>query len=158
MILHKTQLTQNGFHDIQAELRELEEVKLPAIIIRVENARNNGDLSENADYQNAKEDQELLETRIAQLKDILQNSTIVKMSHKANVVGMGSQVKVRIKSGKTKREKTLHIVGEFEGNPLEGKISSASPLGEALMNKKTGDKVMVDAPAGKMEYEILEVK
>jgi transcription elongation factor GreA len=156
--LHKAQLTQEGFDEIEKELKELEEVKRPQVIARVETARAYGDLSENAEYHSAKEDQELTETRIADLKNILQNSTIVKNTTKHSAVGMGSQVHVVVKSGKSKRKMTLQIVGEFEADPKSGKISSVSPLGQALMDKKKGDSVEVEVPAGKVIYEIVEIK
>lgn len=154
----KTQLTQEGFEEIEKELRELEEVKRPEVIKRVETARGYGDLSENAEYHSAKEDQDLLETRIADLKAVLLNSTIVKHTTKNGSVGMGSQVTVMVKSGKTKRKMVLNIVGEFEADPKSGKISSASPLGKALINKKKDDEVEIEVPAGKMTYEIVEIK
>jgi len=158
--LHKTQLTKVGFEEIEKELHELETVKLPAVIARVETARGYGDLSENAEYHSAKEDQELVETRIADLKAVLANSTIVKQAGKNGVVGVGSQVIVNVKAAKSssKKKMTLHIVGEFESNPNDGKISSVSPLGKALMHKKKGDKVELEVPAGKMVYEIVEIK
>jgi transcription elongation factor GreA len=156
--LAKTQLTQEGYAEIEKELKELEEIKLPDVIKRVENARSYGDLSENAEYHSAKEDQELIETRIMDLKAVLLNSTIIKHTSKSSAVGMGSQVIVTVHSGKSKKKMTFHIVGEFEADPQTGKISSVSPLGKALLNKKKGDKVNVDAPAGKVTYDIMEIK
>lgn len=156
--IQKTQLTQEGYEEIEKELKELEEVKLPEVVRRVETARGYGDLSENAEYHSAKEDQELIETRISDLKAVLLNSTIVKHTSKSNSVGMGSQVTVSVKSGKSKKKITLHIVGEFEADPKNGKISSVSPLGKALLNKKKGEEAQVNAPVGKMAYEILEIK
>ena len=82
---HKTQLTREGFEEIEKELKELEEVKLPAVVLRVETARGYGDLSENAEYHSAKEDQELIETRIADLKAVLFNSTIIKPTTKTKL-------------------------------------------------------------------------
>lgn len=154
----KTQLTKDGYEEIEKELKELEEVKLPDVIKRVENARSYGDLSENAEYHSAKEDQELIETRIADLKAVLQNSTIVKVTTKSSAVGVGSQVIVTVHAGKSKKKMTFHVVGEFEADPKTNKISSVSPLGKAILNKKKGDKVEVDAPAGKVTYEIMEIK
>jgi transcription elongation factor GreA len=154
--MRKTQLTQEGYAEIEKELKELEEVKLPEVIKRVELARSYGDLSENSEYHSAKEDQELTETRIAELRGVLLNATIVKHTTKTSVVGMGSQVIAKTSKGKSKM--TLHIVGEFEADPKAGKISSASPLGKALMGKKKGDKVDVNVPAGVVTYEILEIK
>jgi transcription elongation factor GreA len=152
-----TQLTQQGYAEIEKELKELEETKLPAVIKRVELARQNGDLSENSEYHNAKEDQELIETRIAELKNALVNATIVQSTSSNSKVGMGSQVTVSVKSMRTKRKATFTIVGDYEANPKEGKISSSSPLGKALVGKKKSDQFAVDVPAGKMEYEVLEI-
>jgi transcription elongation factor GreA len=152
------QLTQEGFDEIARELMELEEEKLPEVIRRVETARQYGDLSENAEYHSAKEDQELTETRIADLKAVIQNAVIVTVKAKAGVVGLGSKVTLSVKSAKTKKKVTYHIVGEFEADPKSGKISSVSPLGKALMGKKKGDTAEVEVPAGKMTYEVLEVK
>jgi transcription elongation factor GreA len=157
-VVTQVQLTQEGFDEIVKELKELESVKLPQVIKRVETARQYGDLSENAEYHSAKEDQELTETRIADLKSILQNAVVISTKHKAGTIGVGSELSVKQKSGKATKNMTYHIVGEFEANPKAGKISSVSPLGKALMGKKKGDKVTVDVPAGKIEYEILEVK
>jgi transcription elongation factor GreA len=154
----KPQLTQVGFEDLTQELKTLEEVRLPAIIKRVEAARAYGDLSENSEYHSAKEDQELIETRIAEIKAVLENATIVKSSHKVSSVGIGSQVTVCVKSKRSEKKRVLHIVGEFEADPKTGKISSASPLGHALIGRKKGEKVEVEAPAGKVVYEVLEIK
>lgn len=155
--LAKAQLTQEGYDEIIKEIKELEEVKLPQVIIRVETARQYGDLSENAEYHSAKEDQELTETRISDLRAILDNSTIVKQTSKTSNVGMGSQVTLQGTAGK-KKEVKYHLVGEYEADPKSGKVSTASPIGKALMGKKKGDKVQVKTPAGAVEYEILEIK
>jgi transcription elongation factor GreA len=153
----KTQLTQEGYDEIVRELKELEEVKLPAVIKRVETARAYGDLSENAEYHSAKEDQELTETRIMELQVVLQNSVIVQTSSKKANIGIGSTVTVSIKRGKSSRKQKFSICGEFEADPKSGKISSASPIGKALLGKKKGDVVKVETPAGEAEYEVLEV-
>jgi transcription elongation factor GreA len=149
----KPQLTQVGYEDLSQELKTLEEVRLPAIIKRVEAARAYGDLSENSEYHSAKEDQELIETRISEIKTVLENATIVKSSHKASSIGIGSQVTVCVKSKRSEKKMVLHIVGEFEADPKAGKISSASPLGHALIGRKKGEKVEVDAPAGKVIFK-----
>jgi transcription elongation factor GreA len=153
----KIQLTAQGLTDLQAELEELETIKLPAIIKRVAVARAHGDLSENAEYHNAREEQQLMQSRIEQLEDTIANATVVKNTKSANKVGMGSTVVVEME-GKKGKTFTYHIVGEFEADPLEGKISIDSPLGEALMSKKKGDKVVVKAPAGEITYSIKEIK
>lgn len=154
----KIQLTQEGYDEIVRDLKELEDVKLPEVIQRVELARSYGDLSENAEYHSAKEDQELTETRIMELQTVLQNAVIVKSSSKTATIGIGCTVTVSIKRGKTVKKQVFIIVGEFEADPNAGKISSASPIGVALVGKKKGDVVKVETPAGEVEYTIVEVK
>lgn len=155
--VQKAQVTQEGYDEIVRELKELEEVKLPDVIRRVETARGYGDLSENAEYHSAKEDQELTETRIAELQSILMNSEIVNVKAKKSGISIGSIVHVTIKRGKSQRKQKLSICGEFEADPIAGKISSASPIGKALLGKKKGDVVTVETPAGAAEYTITEV-
>jgi len=157
-VLAKTQLTQEGYDEIIKEIKELEEVKLPQVIIRVETARQYGDLSENAEYHSAKEDQELTETRISDLKAILQNATIVKQTSKTSAVGMGSQITVNMTQDKKQKKMVFQMVGEYESDPKSGKISTASPIGKALFSKKKGDKVEVKTPAGEVLYEVVEIK
>ncbi len=154
----KIQLTQVGYDDVVQELKALEEVKLPEVIKRVETARGYGDLSENAEYHSAKEDQELTETRIADLKSVLLNATIVAHTKKTSTVGIGSKVTLHISTSKSKKKTEFTIVGDFEADPQAGKISSVSPIGKAIVGKKKGDVVKVNAPAGITTYEILEVK
>ncbi|MDQ3008569.1 MAG: transcription elongation factor GreA [bacterium] len=151
------QLTKEGFEDLQEELSELQTIKLPAVIERVAKAREYGDLSENAEYHSAREDQNLIETRIDDIEVILATAQIVKQTKSTDKIGMGSQATLKMLSGK-KKEITFTISGEFEGTPGEGKISSVSPLGKVLMGKKKGDKVKVQAPMGEIEYEIISVK
>ncbi len=150
------QLTAEGFEELQKELRDLTDVKLPAVVARVSKAREYGDLSENAEYHSAREDQNLIETRIDEIERVLANAQVVHLTKSTTKVGIGSQVKIAIKGKKT--TKTIHIVGEFEADPVENKISAVSPLGKALMNMKKSDVVKVAAPAGDVEYEILDIK
>jgi transcription elongation factor GreA len=151
------QLTAQGFEELQAELDELMTTKLPAVVERVSKAREYGDLSENAEYHSAREDQTLIETRIDEIQQILGNAQVVQATHSTTKIGMGSTVVVTIK-GKKAKKITLTIVGEFQAVPAEGKVSSVSPLGKALMGKKKGDEVKVDAPAGEVEYLIEDIK
>lgn len=150
------ELTKEGLEEITAELRELVDVKLPAVINRVAKAREHGDLSENAEYHSARDDQQLLQARIDELQNIIDNAVVVKNTKSQNKVGMGSVV-VITKIG-TKKEKTIQIVGEFEADPTANKISVGSPLGIAVLGKKKGDTVIVKAPAGEIEYEIINIK
>ncbi len=151
------QLTSEGLEELKAELRQLVEEKLPAVIKRVAAARAHGDLSENAEYQNAREDQQLVEARIAEIEDVIANAIIVKSTHGTSKIGMGSVVTTSLK-GKKGKHYTFHIVGEFQADPKEGKISSDSPIGQALVGKKRGDEVRVKAPAGEIVYVIEEIR
>ena len=154
-MVKSVQLTAEGLEELQQELKELIEIKLPAVIDRVAIAREYGDLSENAEYSNAKEDQTLLEARIDEVEQILANAQVVHQTRSSTKVGMGSLVTIVQVGRKTK--KVVSIVGEFQSEPNENKISSVSPLGKALMGKKKGDKVKVTAPAGEIEFEIIEI-
>lgn len=151
------QLTKEGLEELKAELQELKEVKLPNVIKRVAAARSHGDLSENAEYTDSKEEQQFVETRISEIEDILERAVVVKQTKSQTKIGVGSTVIASIK-GKAKKHFTFHIVGEFEANPTEGKISSVSPLGAALMGKKKGDEIKVAAPAGEIIYIIQDIK
>lgn len=150
------ELTKEGFDELQTELTELKNFKLPAVIARVAKAREHGDLSENAEYHSAQDDQQLIETRIAEIDSILSKAKVVQHTKSSIKVGIGSKVEVKKKGAK--KSTTFNIVGEYESNPAEGKISSVSPLGKALIGKKKGDTVQVEAPSGKISYEILQIK
>lgn len=151
------QLTQQGLDDLKAELANLQDVKIPTIIKRVAEARTHGDLSENAEYQNAREEQLLLEARLAEVEEIIAKATVVKKTTSSTRVGMGTVVKLSSKSAKGKTF-TYTIVGEFQANPLEGKVSSDSPIGRSLLGKKKGDTVVVKAPKGETTFTIEEIK
>lgn len=153
---NQVELTKEGLEDIKAELQELANVKLPAIIERVAKAREHGDLSENAEYHSARDDQQLLQARMDELQNIIDNAVVIKNTKSQNKVGMGSTVTIN-KVG-SKNSRTIHIVGEFEADPLANKVSVGSPLGEALISKKKDDIVVVKAPAGNIEYKITNIK
>jgi len=154
--IDQVELTKQGMEELQSELKELEEIKLPEAIDRVAKAREHGDLSENSEYHSARDDKELIETRIDEIKAVLENATVVSATTSHQKIGIGS--KITIKKSGTRTPRVITIVGEYESNPLNGKISVASPLGKALMKKKPGDKVVVKAPAGEVEYEIIDIK
>lgn len=154
------QLTQDGYNQILNELKELKDVKLPKAIERVATARSYGDLSENAEYHSAREDLSYIEGRVEELETILTKAKVIK-AVKANgkkngkaAVDLGSVVTLKVGSSKH----IYSIVGEWEANPLEKKISHQSPLGKALLGKQKGDKVEIEVPAGKVKYLILSVK
>jgi len=118
-------LTPEGSEELKAELEVLVGDKLPKAIKRVAEAREYGDLSENSEYHDARDDRNLLDTRISEIEKILETAVIVKATRSKDRIGMGSQVVIHLK-GKSSKTKTLQIVGEYESDPLEGKISSIS--------------------------------
>lgn len=149
------QVTQKGLEELKKEHEELLNVKRPALVDRLSNARSQGDLSENSDYHNAKDELEFLDGRISELEDVLKNAVVVSDSAGAsNGVSVGTKVTVQTNGA----QKTYHIVGEWEADPVKLKISHASPLGQALLGRKVGEKVEVDAPAGKIIYEVLTIE
>lgn len=145
------QITLDGKKELEAELDKLK-ARRGEIADKIAEARDYGDLSENAEYDAAREDQGLVESRIAEIEDILSNAEIIKASRKTTI-GLGS--KVELKNGKTVVD--YHIVGPVEANPVEGKISDQSPIGQALLGKKVGDKATVSTPKGDIHYEVVAV-
>jgi transcription elongation factor GreA len=154
MDLSKLQLTKGGYEVLKAELEELIKVKRPKLVDRLSYARSQGDLSENSDYTNAKEELEFLDGRIDELKYVLENAKVVDGDHSNGKVDVGDIVIVKINGAKHEYK----IVGEWEANPMEKRISNTSPLGLALTGKSVGEKVSVEAPAGTVSYEIVAIK
>lgn len=153
--IQRVQMTPLGYSALVQELKQLESVGRPEGIERVAKAREFGDLSENAEYHSAREDLAALEGRIEELKDIINRVTVVDLKKAGEEeVGIGSVVKVSIKGS----EHEFTIVGEWEADPAAKKISHESPLGKALIGKKVGDNVEVEAPVGKVTYAIKAVK
>jgi transcription elongation factor GreA len=152
----KTPLTVHGAELLRTELHELKTVQRPAIIAAIAEARSHGDLSENAEYDAAKEAQGLLEMKISKLENIIANAEVIdpaKMS--GSKVYFGATVE--IVDCKTDEEKTYQIVNEYEANIELGKISNTSPIARGLIGKEEGDVVKVTTPGGIKEYEILKV-
>lgn len=152
----KIYLTEEGLGDLQKEHDELVKVKRPEILERLSDARNQGDLSENAEYVAAREELSFIDGRIEEVEELLKQATVIKEDHKTgakSVVALGSTVTLHV-SGK-KEEFT--VVGEWEADPTEKKISHESPLGKALLGKGVGDKIEVDAPAGKIAYTVVSI-
>lgn len=147
----KFQITAEGKKELEQELDQLKS-RRGGIADKIAAARDYGDLSENAEYDAAREEQGLVESRIAEIEDILQNADLIKASRKSTV-GLGS--KVELKSGA--KTITYHIVGPVEANPLEGRISNESPIGVALEGKKVGDKATVTTPKGEITYDVVTV-
>jgi transcription elongation factor GreA len=145
------QITDEGRKELEAELEELKG-RRGDIADKIAEARDFGDLSENAEYDSAREEQGLVESRIAEIEDILLNAELIK-SGKSSKVTLGS--KVELKTGA--KTVTYSVVGPVEADPLEGKISNESPIGEALMGKKVGDTITITTPKGEISYEIVSI-
>lgn len=143
-------LTQEGVIKLNEELKHLIEVKRKEVIERIREAAAHGDLSENADYAQAREEQSFIEGRIQEIEEMVKNAEIITASTQHHTVTIGSTVTVTV--GDT--EKKYTIVGSNEANPMEGKISNESLVGKGLLGKKNGDTVIIQAPAGDMEYKI----
>jgi transcription elongation factor GreA len=147
-------ITQDGYNKLKSELDNLCTIKRREIAERIERAKELGDLSENAEYSEAKDAQALNEGRILDLTNTLKNVTVVDSNGGSNgEVSMGSQVTVS-SNGK---EKTYTLVSFNEADPLNGKISNESPLGVAFLRKKKGDLVSVETPRGTVEYKIIKI-
>lgn len=146
-------LTPEGLKELENRLKYLQEVRRPEVAERLRQALDEGgDLSENAEYEDAKNDQAFVEGEILRLETILSSAQIIESTGKKDVVHLGSHVTV-VEQGTTEKE-VYHLVGSAEANPAAGKISLESPLGKALMGAKVGDKVTVNAPAGKIVFVI----
>ena len=156
MLNNKIQyVTAQGLIDLRKELEELKDKKIPEIANLIDEAKQQGDLSENAEYHQAKEEMSWAQGRLQELRYLLDNAEIVESVQKnQGVIVVGSTI--IIKSNST--TKTYTIVGPHEASPLQGKISNESPLGKTFLGHKVGDEIAVNTPAGKQTYEILEVK
>lgn len=146
-------LSKEKYNELEKELEDLRSEGRKEVAERLKAAKALGDLSENSEYQEAKQAQEDLEFKINQLDNILRNSEIIKKSGKKGIVSVGSEVKVK-KNGKTAQ---YTIVGSSESNPSEGFISNESPVGKALLGKQKGDKVEIKTPKGRSTYEVISV-
>lgn len=146
-------LTQEGLIKLNDELKHLVTEKRKEVIERIREAAAHGDLSENADYAQAREEQSFIEGRIQEIEDMIKNAEIISTATHHSSVSIGSTVTVKVDG----EERTYTIVGSNEANPLEGKISNESIVGKAVLGKKIGDKVVVVTPAGEKEYEIVSM-
>ncbi len=149
----KIYLTKEGLKDLKAEYEQLVKVKRPDILERVSQARSMGDLSENAEYVAAREELSFIDGRIEELEELIKQAVLIQETHSKGLVKLGSTVTVNIKG----KKEVFTVVGEWEADPHEKKISDESPLGKALLGKKVGEKVEVEAPAGKIVYTIASV-
>lgn len=149
------QLTQEGIDKLKSELSYLKDVKRGENLEALKEARAQGDLSENADYDAARNEQARIEARIAEIENIIKNVKVIRTSNDDNV-NIGKTVKVKFL--KNKEEKIFHLVGSIEADPRANKISTESPLGKAMLNHEEGDKVEVKTETGRLiEIEIVEI-
>lgn len=148
-------LTQEGLENVKEELKVLKLENRPEIIRAIKEARALGDLSENADYHSAREEQAFIESRIQELEALVDNAIIIKKNRK-DEIGIGSTIVIEYTEDKEQEEYT--IVGSKETNPSENKISNESPIAKSIIGHKKGEILTVDSPNGKYEIKIIEIK
>jgi transcription elongation factor GreA len=149
-------LTAEGRDELRRELDELLNVRRPELALKLKEAVSQGDLKENGDYHDAKEQQAFMEGRIQYLENVLRSAVIIANDGNNDVVRMGSEVTILEEGSDT--DETYTIVGAAEAKPREGKISHESPIGGALLGHKKGDKVKVKTPAGEVIFKIKTIK
>ncbi len=147
-------ISEEGLTRLRAELDELVSVRRAEIAQRIHDAKEHGDLAENAEYEDAKNEQAFVEGQIQRLEGLVKNAIIIDENHGTDHVQIGSTVKVEGADGK----ELYTIVGSTEASPKEGRISNESPVGRALLGKRKGDVVEVQVPAGAFSYKILEIR
>lgn len=147
--LHK--ITADGRKELEKELVELKN-RRSGVVDKIAEARDFGDLKENSEYDLAREEQGLIETRIAEIQDILLNAEIIKSGNKS-AVAIGSKVELKF-NGKTA---TYTVVGPIEADPMEGRISNESPIGGAMLGRKIGDAFTIQTPKGEISYEVVSI-
>lgn len=151
-----TYMTAGGLQKLKEELQQLESVERPRVIAAIAEAREKGDLSENAEYDAAKEEQGVLESRIAMLKAKIMDARIIDETD-ISTDEVQILTKVRVQNIKTGQEKVYQLVTEGEANILEGKIATTTPIAKGLLGKKVGDMAEVVVPAGILQFKILEI-
>ncbi len=152
--MQKMLLTKEGLEELKRELDELTNAKRPDAVKRVTAAREQGDLAENSEYAAARDDLSFIDGRIVELEEILHEAKLISTKHSKTQVDVGCRVTLHINGN----EDVYLIVGEWEANPKDKKISHSSPLGKALMGKKVGEVIEVEAPAGKIKYKIIAIE
>ena len=153
--MEKIPLTRAGYEKIDAELKQLKSVERPAIIRAISEAREHGDLSENAEYHSAKEKQSFIEGRIKELEGVISLAEVIDPAKLSGPIKFGATVKLVDED--TDEEKTYQIVGEYEADIEKGKLNLKSPIARALIGKEEGDSIEVRTPGGEKFYEILSV-
>ncbi len=152
-VIKKNYLTKERYDEIVIEIAKLKSEGRKVVAERLRHAKDLGDLSENSEYQEAREDQTRLEVHIEELEELLRNSSIIKLESGGVTVRIGTRVK--LKKGTATIQYT--VVGSNEAKPLEGLISNESPIGQAVLGKKVGDTIKVKAPSGIVEYQVVEI-
>ncbi len=155
MTQQQSYLTPEGEAKLKAELAELTGPRREELSQRLRSAIQMGDLSENADYHKAKEDQGFLEGRIQEIESILRSAVIIEKTANRDVVSIGSHVTIQEEDYPPE---TYHLVGPTEADPRNGRISHESPIGRALLDKKVGDVAEAEAPGGKIKFKILKIE
>ncbi|WP_371039075.1 MULTISPECIES: transcription elongation factor GreA [unclassified Rhodosalinus] len=154
--MEKVPMTRAGHTALEAELKHLKSVERPAIIKAIAEAREHGDLSENAEYHSAREKQSFIEGRIKELEGVLGRAEVIDPSTLSGPIKFGATV--RLVDEDTEEEKTWRIVGEHEANVEMGLLNIKSPIARALIGKEEGDSVEVRTPGGEKSYEVLEIR
>ena len=150
-------LTPEGLEELKAKIEHLSGPRRREVAERIKEAREFGDISENSEYDDAKNEQAMLEKQIAELEEKLRSATVIdKSSVSTEAVSVGSKVRIRDVAAKQTFE--YHIVGSAEANPAENKLSNESPVGKAILGHKKGEVVEVAAPRGALKFKILEIK
>lgn len=152
----KFKMSQERLDEIREELHYLETVREKEVSELIKEARSFGDLSENSEYDEAKTEQGKLYSKIAELRNILENAEVIEVTEATNVVTIGSRVSVESLDDGEKEE--YHIVGSQEANPMQGRISDDSPFGRGLLGHSAGETITVFAPAGEMHFKILAIE
>ena len=153
---NKYRMSRERLEELTKELEYLQNVRTKEVAEQIKEARSFGDLSENSEYDEAKNEQGKLYSRIAEVKDLVENAIIIEKSSIEGKVATGS--KVTVKDLSDGYEEAYQIVGSQEADPMNGRISDESPMGRALMEHHVGDKVEVDAPVGKLRFEIVAIE
>lgn len=149
----KIPLTQTGLSELKEELDRIKKDKRPRVVKQLEEARREGDLSENTAYTQTREELAFIDGRIEELEEVIGRALVIEKKDQCDAVELGCQVTVKMDGQKT----VFSLVGEWEANPTAQKISYKSPLGQSLMGKKVGEKVEVEAPVGKITYTIIKI-
>ncbi|RLC31353.1 MAG: transcription elongation factor GreA [Deltaproteobacteria bacterium] len=156
--MDKIPFTRQGLEKLERELSQLVKVERPSNIRAIEEARSHGDLSENAEYHAAKEKQSFLDGRINELQDVISRSEVIDMDDDAPADRVVFGRTVVLYNLQTDEEVTYQLIGPYESDPENGKISVTSPLGQALIGREVGDEVKARTPGGIQEFEILEIR